>query len=223
MAVQPEGVAIVGASGRTWPCWPSAARLLPEFGESPGSSPMRARRRAATVGWTDGRTEMRGAVLFAAVLSTALTMGLEFAHVLEWPQKQHYAGPLYVQLQESLYVWFGNLGGVLYVLAVIATVGLDMLVRRDPDRRAAIAAAAGLQVAGLVTFLTIVYPVNLRLPVGSSGAVPAGWTALRDRWELGHTIGFVLFALSFVLLLVPLVRRTGSRTGEHAGNALPVR
>lgn len=107
---------------------------------------------------------MRRVVLFSAVLLTALTTGLEFAHVLEWPQKQHYAGPLYVRLQESLYVWFGNLGGVLYVLTVIATVALAVLARRDPGRRGVIAAAASLQVVGLVTFLTIIYPVNLRLP-----------------------------------------------------------
>jgi hypothetical protein len=53
--------------------------------------------------------------------------------------------------------------------------------------------------------------------------VPADWTALRDRWELGHTIGFVLFALSFVVLIVPLVRHTDSRAGDHADDALAVR
>jgi hypothetical protein len=156
---------------------------------------------------------MRRAVLFAAVLLTALTMGLEFAHVLEWPQKQHYAGPLYVRLQESLYLWFGNLGGVLYVLAVIATVVLAVLVRRDAGRRAVLGTAAGLQVIGLVTFLTIIQPVNQRLPVNSAGVVPVDWTSLRDRWELGHAIGFVLFAASFVLLLTVL---TGRRSlSEH--------
>jgi hypothetical protein len=161
-------------------------------------------------------------VLFAAVLLTALTMGLEFAHVLEWPQKQHYTGTLYVRLQESLYIWFGNLGGVLYVLAVIATVVLAVLVRRDRGLRGVTAAAAALQVVGLVTFLTIVYPVNLRLPVDSAGAVPADWMALRDRWELGHAIGFVLFAISFVLLLVPLVRRADVRTTHPADTTAPV-
>ncbi|HKN95506.1 MAG TPA: hypothetical protein VJX10_00200 [Pseudonocardiaceae bacterium] len=146
---------------------------------------------------------MRRGVLFAAVLLTALTMGLEFAHVLEWPQKQHYPGPLYVRLQESLYIWFGNVGGVLYVLAVIATVVLAVLARP----RGLLGVAAGLQVVGLASFLAVVYPVNQRLPVNSGGAVPADWAALRDRWELGHAIGFGLFAVSFVLLLAFLTRR----------------
>lgn len=150
---------------------------------------------------------MRRSVLGAALLLTALTMGLEFAHVLEWPRKQHYSGPLYVRLQESLYVWFGDLGGVLYVLAVLATVGSAILSRHRPGACAWVASAAGAQVVALVSFLTVVYPVNLRLPVNGDGAVPPDWAGLRDRWELGHAIGFLLFAASFVLLIIPLLRR----------------
>lgn len=166
---------------------------------------------------------MRRGMTFAALLLTALTMGLEFAHVLEWPQKQHYSGSLYVRLQESLYVWFGNLGGVLYVASVVVTVVLAVLVRHRAGTRVPVAVAAGAQVVALATFLAIIYPVNLRLPVRGGGTVPPDWTALRDRWEFGHTIGFVLFTASFVLLLVPLVR--GSVTGrcrESAGSGVEV-
>lgn len=46
---------------------------------------------------------------------------------------------------------------------------------------------------GLASFLAIVYPVNLRLPVHSTGAVPADLAGLRDRWEWGHAAGLVLF------------------------------
>lgn len=159
---------------------------------------------------------MRRGVLFAAMLLTALTMGLEFAHVLEWPEKQGYPGALYVRLQESLYVWFGNLGGVLYVMAVVATVVLAVLAWRDTGQRWWMTVAAGLQVIGLVTFLTIIYPVNLRLPVYSAGTVPGDWTALRDRWELGHTVGFMLFTASFVLMLIAVLRRTAVGAANSA-------
>ena len=72
---------------------------------------------------------MRRAVTLVALLSTALTMGLEFAHVLQWPQKQHYDPNLYARLQESLYVWYGNVGGIIYLVAVVATVALAVLTR----------------------------------------------------------------------------------------------
>jgi hypothetical protein len=167
---------------------------------------------------------MRRGVTFAAVLLTALTMGLEFAHVLEWPQKQHYSGSLYVRLQESLYIWFGNLGSVLYVAAVIVTVVLAVLVRRAGGLRWWISTAAALQVIALASFLTVILPVNQRLPVNSAGTVPADWTTLRDRWELGHTVGFLLFAVSFVLLLLTLTRRAelGDRP-EISSASVPTR
>jgi len=156
---------------------------------------------------------MRRGLFVVALVLTALTMGLEFAHVLEWPQKQHYPGPLYVSLQESLYAWFGNLGGVIYVLAVVATVTLAVLLRRDSGRRWPVGIAAGWQVLALASFLTVVYPVNLRLPAGSAGTVPADWMALRDRWELGHAVGFGLFTTSFVLLALTAVR--AARLGDE--------
>jgi hypothetical protein len=133
-------------------------------------------------------------------------MGLEFAHVLEWPQKAHYDPALYARLQESLYVWFGNLGGIVYVLAVLATVALAVLSWRDRFRWPVLI-AAGAEVIGLATFLTIVLPVNGDFPVGPRTVVPADWAGLRDRWELGHTIGFVLFFAAFVLLIAVMSGR----------------
>jgi hypothetical protein len=148
---------------------------------------------------------LRRGVAFAAVFLSALTMGLEFAHVLEWPRKQHYDPALYARLQESLYVWFGNLGGIVYVLAVATTVTLAVLMRREPPRRYLTVAAAA-EVTGLITFLTIVWPVNGRFPVGPDTVVPPDWASLRNRWETGHAVGFILFTVAFICLARALLR-----------------
>jgi hypothetical protein len=72
-----------------------------------------------------------------------------------------------------------------------------------------------IEVAALVVFLAVVLPVNSRFPVHGPGAVPAGWRALRDRWEAGHAAGFVLFAVAFMLLLVlAMLRRGGTETAR---------
>lgn len=134
------------------------------------------------------------------LLLVALTMGLEFAHLLEWQPKAEYPGALYVRLQKSLYVWFGTVGAALYVVAILATMALAV-VRRG-DRPPLVPLAALAEVIALVTFLAVIYPVNQRFPVHSAGTVPPDWMALRDRWELTHAGGFVLFAVAFVLLLV---------------------
>lgn len=149
---------------------------------------------------------LRQGTHFAVLLLTAAAMALEFAHVLEWAPKASYPGTLYVRLQESLYVWFGDIGAVIYVLAVVATLALAILARHDRPARMPLAAAAGVEVIALIVFLTVVYPVNFQFPVHGTGAVPANWTALRDRWELGHAIGFVLFTAAFVLLLTTALR-----------------
>lgn len=148
----------------------------------------------------------RRAGLFLALLLTAWTMGLEFAHLLEWAPKTGYPAALYVRLQESLYVWFGNVGGVIYVLAVVLGVIVAVSLRRERSSRLLVGSAAVLQVAALVEFLTVVYPVNGRFPVHGTGAVPGDWAVLRHRWEMGHAVGFVLFTAAFVLLLTAAFR-----------------
>jgi hypothetical protein len=74
----------------------------------------------------------------------------------------------------------------------------------------------GLPVIALVSFLTVLFLVNQQLPVGGTGAVPSDWLALRDRWELGHGLGFVLFTVSFVLVALPLVRPVPGSPGQVA-------
>lgn len=163
---------------------------------------------------TDGSTrQQHHAAYFVTLLLTAWTMALGFAHVLEWAPKAHYSGALYTRLQESLYFWFGFVGAVIYVLAVATSVATAVLTRRDAAGRRPVAVAAALEVVAMIVFFTVVYPVNFRFPVHGSGAVPTDWAALRDRWELGHAIGFALFTTAFVLLLL-----AASRQGRHAGS-----
>jgi hypothetical protein len=114
--------------------------------------------------------------------------------------------PPYARLQESLYNWYGNIGGVIYVLAVVATIMLAVLAWREHASRGLAVAAATMEVAALIVFLTVVLPVNSKFPVHGSGAVPAGWAGLRDRWEAGHATGFVLFTVAFIVLTLTALR-----------------
>ncbi|HVE96126.1 MAG TPA: hypothetical protein VNA67_03985 [Pseudonocardiaceae bacterium] len=66
-----------------------------------------------------------------ALLLAALTMGLLLAHVLELGPKFSYPPELYIQLNNSLYVWYGPpLGALLYLGAIVAAAVLTWLVRR---------------------------------------------------------------------------------------------
>ena len=149
---------------------------------------------------------LRWGTYFAGLLLAAWATGLELAHVLEWAPKASYPGTLYVRLQESLYVWFGNISSVIWMLAILASLTLAILSRHDRLTRVPLAAAVALEVTALILFFAVVYPVNLRFPVHGAGTVPAGWAALRDRWELGHAIGFALFTTAFILLVTSALR-----------------
>lgn len=158
----------------------------------------------------------------------ALTLGLTFAHVLEWPAKLAYEADLYTRLHTSLYGWWGfpGVGGVLEPLAVLSSVALAVAARRHGASPRTIAAAALLLVLAFpVIYFWRVAPSNAAFwEARGSGGVPADWTGWRDRWEQGHAIRFALHLGAFVLLARaalagprPPGRRSADGTREGGG------
>lgn len=137
----------------------------------------------------------------ATLLGVGLTMGLEFAHLLELEPKLTYPPEVYLHVNQSLYRWFGGpVGGGIYVGSIAATGVLAFLVRWRAARvRAGCALAA--QATAFVTFLALIEPVNVRFRALRLGEVPSDFTALRNQWELTHAAGFGLFAVAFLLLV----------------------
>lgn len=145
---------------------------------------------------------------FITIMLVALLTGLAFAHALERPAKMAYPGELYVTLQRTLYVQWGppNIGGVLEPAAVVATLVLAFLARRQ--RRmftATLLAAAALVLAFPVVFFWLVAPANEAFRGAVGEPIPANWEAWRDQWERGHTLRFVLQFLALSALVGSLV------------------
>jgi len=143
----------------------------------------------------------------ATLLLVALTMGLEFAHVLELGPRLGYPPELYLRVTNSLYYGFGTVGAVIYVGSIAAAGVLTWLVRRRRDVLVPVASALVAQAAALVTWLTLITPVNARFRALAPGEVPPDLNALRDQWEYTHALGFVLFAVAFLFLLGALLRK----------------
>ncbi len=145
---------------------------------------------------------------FVTLLLVALLTGLAFAHVLERPGKLTYDSATYITVQKTLYLAWGpgHIGGMLEPAAIIATVGLTVIVRR---RRIVfwltLAAAVALLLAFPVTFLSLVEPVNRVFLNASPSVPPANWTVLRDQWDFGHAIRFALQAVALSVLLVSVL------------------
>jgi hypothetical protein len=144
---------------------------------------------------------------FAAIVLTALLMGLEFAHALELPPKMQYDGPRWVAAQNSLYQLFGWPGPGAWVTlgAVLAAAGLAVLVRdRRPAFQLTLLAAACLVMAFPVVYFGFIEPVNRVIEQATAGSAAPNWQQLRAQWEYAHAanFGLDLVALGALVLSV---------------------
>lgn len=150
-------------------------------------------------------TRMTRATLVLSLLLVALTMGLEFAHTLELGPKLHYPPELYLRLNTSLYAWFGPpLGAAINTGAIVVTGVLVWLVRRQRAARLLTSASLVLQLAAFANYFARVEPVNGRFRALAPGQVPPDFGALRTQWEYGHAVGFALFVVAFLLVVISL-------------------
>src|ERR1044072_1262693 len=141
---------------------------------------------------------------FITLILVALLMGMTFAHVLELPAKMQYDGALYVTLQKSLYVEWGpaNFGGFLEPGAILAVALLTFWVRkRRPAWWLTLAATTCLLLAFPVVFFWLVNPSNVAFRSSTPVSLPVDWMSLRERWEHGHAIRFVLHLAAFSVLV----------------------
>ncbi|MGH3671177.1 MAG: hypothetical protein ACRDSH_11150, partial [Pseudonocardiaceae bacterium] len=129
-----------------------------------------------------------------------------------------YPPQLYVQLTNTLYFWFGTLGAAVYVGSIGAAAALTWMVRRCGRTVVALTGTASvLQLVALVTWLTLIALVNARLRAVAPGEVPDGFPSLRAQWEYTHLLGFVLFTMAFLLLVVSLVAGDRAISWGRAG------
>jgi hypothetical protein len=152
----------------------------------------------------------------------ALVLGTSFAHVLQWPAKLHYDGPLYTRLQTTLYIRWGppSITGFVEPAALLAVLVLGVLLRHERPAFTLVAAAAGLLLLAFpVIFYWRVEPANVAFRAAAlAGSVPKDWATWRTRWETGHALRFVLHLVAFVLLA-----SAATRLGSPAHSGHPER
>jgi Domain of unknown function (DUF1772) len=133
----------------------------------------------------------------------ALLMGTSFAHVLEMPAKLRYDGPLWLQVQHSLYRAYGGIDAAIEAAAIIAAAFLAFFLRDwRPSLLAALAGTVCLAIAFLFVRVMIINPVNARTANWTRDTLPADWERWRRRWEVSHAVRFVLHLSGFVLLVL---------------------
>ena len=140
---------------------------------------------------------------FIVLLSAALTLTMEAAHVLELPQKMSYDPVLYTAVNSTLYRYFAIVGGLLTILALLSGTALVIALRNRPGFRWTLAGVAAYYIAFGV-WLAVVEPVNRTVTAAAEAdpaSLPQLWMTLRPRWEYGHAAGFVPELIGLALLL----------------------
>jgi hypothetical protein len=149
----------------------------------------------------------------AALVLTALLLGITFCHVLEMGPKLSYDSGLYMTLQMTLYGHFGppGVGGFIEPGAILAVAAVAVLARRRRRVGFAFTVAAGvcLLIAFPVIYFAFTEPVNDTFREALvSGDVPVEWQRLRLVWELSHAARFALHLAAFCLLALSVLKET---------------
>ncbi|MFI0424650.1 hypothetical protein [Spongiactinospora sp. 9N601] len=139
-----------------------------------------------------------------AAILVALTLGLAFAHAMEWPVKMRYDAVTYTAINRSLYRYYAVVGGPLEVAAVLATAVLAFRSRGRPGFRSYLAGTIGTA-AAFAVWLGVVQPANAAYG-WAVAAIPADWERWRTQWETAHAARAVLLLLALVLILAGLTR-----------------
>jgi hypothetical protein len=134
-------------------------------------------------------------VLHRLLFSVALTLvalGLipGGAHLLELPVKINYAPVLYADVTSTLYRWFGLVGGVIQVGALLITCTVAYTRRKSSQAPLLWASAVALLVS-IALWAALVQPVNASWATVIGGPdYVATYEQLRTRWEFGHVAAF---------------------------------
>jgi hypothetical protein len=141
---------------------------------------------------------------FIAVMQAALTLGLGFCHLMQLPARLAWDQYLWVgsTVQGGLYSWFGSVGAMIFVTAVIVLALNAYFVKEHGRPGYCLAVLAALAFAlALALWWVLVYPVNVELAQWVNGPVPEDWTGWRAKWEWGHATIAIVEIVGFALLV----------------------
>jgi len=160
--------------------------------------------------------------MFIALVLAALAIGAPFAHVLEMPVRRAYDPALYVTVTHTLYRYFGSVGAVIEVGAVLAAVfwaaGLGRSRTSPASGRGWAVTGAACLVLAHALFWLLVNPVNQQFATWTPTVVPANWTRLRDQWEFTHAVRAGLFLMGFCGLLASALQARGRVAPDLGGS-----
>jgi hypothetical protein len=145
---------------------------------------------------------------FVSLLLAALAMGMHLAHALELAPKLQWDAGLYLPVQTSLYEWFGKIGPIFEVGALISISILAYLLGKNrPAFRFTLTSSISIVLA-LLVWVLFVLPANAQILQMQQVSPPADWTYWRDQWQYGQAGIFLLHLIGFSSLIWSILIET---------------
>jgi hypothetical protein len=147
------------------------------------------------------------ALLFVALICSALVFGLTLTHVLQDPGSRGLNGAEWLRVQHTFYGGFAVVGGIGEIGGLITSgvLGALLAVRHNMAGGVRSIIAALCLLGTLLSYFFGNRPVNTLVAGWTPATLPPDWTAYRDMWETAHAISAVLSAAALVLLAVSAV------------------
>lgn len=142
-------------------------------------------------------------VRFISLLFTALTLAPAMAHLLELPHKIPLSREDYLTVQQIYRGW--SLLGIVVIGALLSTLLLTILVRKQRSAFVLTLIALLCLVAAHVVFWIYTYPANQA--TSNWTVLPSNWQDLRRQWEYSHATGAGLNLGALMALIAGVLAR----------------
>jgi hypothetical protein len=150
---------------------------------------------------------------FITIMLTSFSLSLSMAHLLEFPQRMQFNRQLWVEVTvfENVYRFFGLVGAVFEVGAVLTSIVLVFLVRRRDSSFYWTLGGTILLILALLSWLLFVAPMNAEFATWLKNPIPQDWTRYRNQWEYAHAINAAIKIIGLSLLVISVLVRTPTK------------
>jgi len=150
---------------------------------------------------------------FLTLMLASLSLSPSMAHLLEMPQRLKFNQQLWVDVTvfSNVYRWFGSVGALFEVGAILAAIALTILVRKHRSVFYWTLAGTLLLITAFVSWILFIAPMNAEFAQWLTNPIPADWTRYRDQWEYAHAINAVIKLLALSLLVFSVLLGTSKK------------
>ncbi|AFY54303.1 hypothetical protein Riv7116_1758 [Rivularia sp. PCC 7116] len=138
-----------------------------------------------------------------SLVLTSIATGVALCHALELPNKMALSATMWLNVQKVLYNGFGKILGPIEYGALVTTLLVLFLVRKQRRTFILTLITSVLIAIALIVWLSFVGPANLR--VDTALTVPIGWMQIRNQWEYGHATRAGLFLVALIALSLSIL------------------